>query len=202
MAPRRYWRGRQVSCYDCHNGPADSRPQHASAGHGAECSAPTPSAARRGHAPAGLNTGAAALTFRIVSQPAHGSVGVSNHGDVLPRARLRRYGHLHLRRWERLHRLQPRHRHGERGARAVLRLRRGARAAELACGLAGTVHRRGHTRQHHGDADLRMGLRGRHAAQHGCSRQPCLRGARHLLLVGGDSGFDGSNYHFGFHRHR
>lgn len=74
-----FWRGRQIGCYDCHNGPNSEAP-----------AANTPATA--GRAATNTISGAAVsmvlpatdpdgqpLVFRIVSQPAHGSVGLSNH---------------------------------------------------------------------------------------------------------------------------
>lgn len=74
-----YWRGRSVSCYDCHNGSNSSDPSS------------NPPAVVSGVATNTLNNASVsfvlpatdgngnALTFRIVSQPVHGSAGVSNN---------------------------------------------------------------------------------------------------------------------------
>jgi hypothetical protein len=74
---RNLWRGRTISCYDCHDGVNSSNPSpHAPATvtglstntlNSASVAVPLP-----GTDPAGNP-----LTFRIVSQPAHGSVAVS-----------------------------------------------------------------------------------------------------------------------------
>jgi PKD repeat protein len=74
---KNYWRGRTVSCYDCHNGPNESDPStHPPA------VAQTLSTNTTSGASVALTlqaTGAGTKTYRIVSQPAHGSVGVSNN---------------------------------------------------------------------------------------------------------------------------
>jgi len=68
-----FWRGRRVGCYDCHNGPngPDS---------GAAPAAPTVTnvvAATDSGVPVAVNLLGSTNTFRIVSQPVHGTVGLS-----------------------------------------------------------------------------------------------------------------------------
>ena len=72
---RNFWRGQQIGCYDCHNGTVD----HGNAGPAA------PTAANIGGTnAAGLPVnlalqGSGAAIWRIVSQPAGGTVGLSNN---------------------------------------------------------------------------------------------------------------------------
>jgi hypothetical protein len=75
MRGKNYWRGQAVSCYDCHNGP------------GGEGSSSHPPAVAQNISTTTLSiapvamtlqaSGGGTLTYRIVSQPAHGSVGLS-----------------------------------------------------------------------------------------------------------------------------
>lgn len=74
---KNYWRGRTVSCYDCHNGPNESDPSTHPAAVAQNAATNTTSGAA-----VSLTlraTGAGTLTYRIVSQPAHGSVGLSSN---------------------------------------------------------------------------------------------------------------------------
>ena len=74
-----YWRGKQVGCYDCHNGANSSNPTantppvvtnvFANALSGASVAMTLPGSDANGNA----------LTFRVVSQPAHGAVGVASN---------------------------------------------------------------------------------------------------------------------------
>ena len=75
---RSYWRGRVVSCYDCHNGGTSSDPTtHPPA----TAQTPAPATATGGSSVAiPLSaSGGGTLTWRVVSQPAHGSVAISNN---------------------------------------------------------------------------------------------------------------------------
>ena len=66
-----FWRGRTVGCYDCHNGPS---------GNGTAPTAPTVSAvtaATDAGVPVTVSLAGSTNTFRIVSQPAHGTVGLA-----------------------------------------------------------------------------------------------------------------------------
>jgi hypothetical protein len=73
LAGRFFWRGQRIGCYDCHNGPD---------GDGSAAAAPTAASVSR-TTPAGqpvtLTLTASAGSLRIVSQPEHGSVGLSNN---------------------------------------------------------------------------------------------------------------------------
>ena len=67
-----FWRGRQVGCYECHNG---------SDGGGSAPAAPTVSSASAfttSGIPVSFTLPASINRLRIVSQPAHGSAGISN----------------------------------------------------------------------------------------------------------------------------
>lgn len=67
-----FWRGRTVGCYDCHNGPS---------GNGTAPAAPTVTnvtAATDAGVPVTVPLTGTTNTFRIVSQPAHGTVGLTN----------------------------------------------------------------------------------------------------------------------------
>jgi hypothetical protein len=66
-----FWRGRSVGCYDCHNGPS---------GNGTAPAAPTVTAvagATDAGVPVAIGLSGSTNTFRIVSQPAHGTIGLS-----------------------------------------------------------------------------------------------------------------------------
>ena len=80
--PRLFWKATRVGCYDCHNGP------NGSDGGGSAISPPTVSNAAPAPFPAGApltiplhgsDPAGRSLTFRIVSQPLHGSVSLSNN---------------------------------------------------------------------------------------------------------------------------
>ena len=71
---RSFWRGQQIGCYDCHNGVVD---------HGNPGPAAPGATSVSGSTSAGLPktfalTGSGAVTWRIVSQPANGTVAISN----------------------------------------------------------------------------------------------------------------------------
>lgn len=73
---KNYWRGRTVSCYDCHNGPNSTDPSSQP-----QAVVQSLNASTTGGVPVNVTlqaTGGGAMTYRVVSQPAHGSVGVSN----------------------------------------------------------------------------------------------------------------------------
>jgi hypothetical protein len=72
----RFWRGRQIGCYDCHGGVTGGD------GGGAypEPGAANVTASTDANAPVNLTfTGSGAISWRIVSQPANGAVGISNN---------------------------------------------------------------------------------------------------------------------------
>lgn len=67
-----FWRGRTIGCYECHNGPGGS---------GTAPAAPTVSpvtAATDSGAPVTIALSGSTNTFRIVSQPAYGTVGIAD----------------------------------------------------------------------------------------------------------------------------
>ena len=82
---RTYWRGRTVSCYDCHNGPNSSDPSTHSP---ATAQPPAPATTPNGTAVSLplTATGSGTLTWRVVSQPAHGSATIvtNNSATYLP----------------------------------------------------------------------------------------------------------------------
>jgi hypothetical protein len=75
---KHYWRGYTIGCYDCHNGPNNEL-----ASPNTPPTAGNVAASTLNSVPVNLPLSATdpngnPLTFRVVSQPAHGSVGVSN----------------------------------------------------------------------------------------------------------------------------
>ncbi len=80
-ATRTFWRGTQIGCFDCHDGPGDHNHDLATTH-----PAPTVSAASASTSsgiPAGLNPTVSAGTLRIISQPANGTVAVSNNTQLI-----------------------------------------------------------------------------------------------------------------------
>ena len=80
-ASRLFWSGTQLSCYDCHNGPNGddggttiAPPTVANPAPAALPAGTTLTIPLQGSDPAGRG-----LTYRIISQPAHGSVSLSNN---------------------------------------------------------------------------------------------------------------------------
>ncbi len=75
-----YWRGRQIGCYDCHWGPNSTDPSSLfnSPPVVSDFATNTSSGAALSVQLPGLDADGDPLTFRIVSQPQHGSVGLSN----------------------------------------------------------------------------------------------------------------------------
>ena len=72
---RSFWRGQQISCYDCHNGTVD----HGNPGPAAP-SVSAVSATTSAGVPCNITlTGSGAQTWRIVSQPVSGTIGLSNN---------------------------------------------------------------------------------------------------------------------------
>jgi hypothetical protein len=71
-----YWRGRTVSCYDCHNGSGSSDTSTHPPALAASFATNTTSGATIDVVLTA--SGAGALSFRVVSQPEHGSAGISN----------------------------------------------------------------------------------------------------------------------------
>jgi hypothetical protein len=72
--PVQLWQGRRIGCYDCHNGaggPDDGAPRP-------EPGAATTPVSTDANVPVNLTlTGSGAVSWRIVSQPANGTVGIS-----------------------------------------------------------------------------------------------------------------------------
>jgi len=76
---RNLWRGRSVSCYDCHDGVNSSNPSTHSPATVTGVSTNTLNSASVAIQLPGTDPGGNPLTFRIVSQPAHGSIAVSGN---------------------------------------------------------------------------------------------------------------------------
>jgi hypothetical protein len=74
-----YWRGQQVGCYDCHDGVFSSNPTMNTSPFVSAVSTNTLSGASVAMTLPGSDADSNPLTFRIVSQPAHGSVGISGN---------------------------------------------------------------------------------------------------------------------------
>jgi hypothetical protein len=73
---KQFWRGFQVSCFACHNGPASSEPSPNQAPLVANRSETTPSDVALPLTLSGTDANGHVLTFRVISQPAHGKVGL------------------------------------------------------------------------------------------------------------------------------
>ena len=73
------WRGRTVSCYDCHDGVNSSNPSSHLPATVTGVSTNTLNSASVAMVLPGTDPASNPLTFRIVSQPAHGSVAVSGN---------------------------------------------------------------------------------------------------------------------------
>jgi hypothetical protein len=76
---RTFWRGQQVGCYDCHNGANSSDPSANTTPAVASVSTNTSNAAALAFALPGSDANGNPLAFRVVTQPAQGSVGVTNN---------------------------------------------------------------------------------------------------------------------------
>jgi hypothetical protein len=78
MGTKRFWRGFQIGCYTCHNGPSsdNTNPNRAPAVQNGslQTTYSQPASVNLGGTDADGNT----LVFRIVTQPVHGTVGLSN----------------------------------------------------------------------------------------------------------------------------
>ena len=74
-----YWRGQQVGCYDCHDGANSSNPAANTPPVVAGVVTNTLNSASVVMTLPGTDANGNPVTFRIVSQPAHGSLGVTNH---------------------------------------------------------------------------------------------------------------------------
>ena len=75
---RNFWSGQQVGCYDCHNGANSSDASANTPPTASNVTASTPNSAPVNLTLVATDLNGNPLTFRVVSQPAHGSVGVSN----------------------------------------------------------------------------------------------------------------------------
>ncbi|MCU0788118.1 MAG: Ig-like domain-containing protein, partial [Verrucomicrobia bacterium] len=75
---KRFWRGQTVGCYDCHNGPTSEAPSANTPPVVASLTTNTTSGAPISFPLPASDPNANPLTLRIVSQPHHGSVGLSN----------------------------------------------------------------------------------------------------------------------------
>ena len=73
-----YFRGKQVSCYDCHDGANSSNPSANTPPVVADVSTNTTSGQSVAVTLPASDANGNTLTLRVMSQPAHGSVGVSN----------------------------------------------------------------------------------------------------------------------------
>lgn len=74
---RNYWRGQQVSCYDCHNGASSENPSANIPAVVSNVSTSTVSGVSVAMTLSATDVNGNALTFRIITQPQHGSVGVN-----------------------------------------------------------------------------------------------------------------------------
>jgi len=73
---KQFWRGFQVSCYACHNGPSSDHTTTNTAPVVSDLAAATPADVAELVALSGTDANGDSLSFRIVSQPAHGTVGL------------------------------------------------------------------------------------------------------------------------------
>jgi PKD repeat protein len=76
---RYYWRGKQVGCYDCHNGSNSSDPSANTPATVSNATTNTLNSAVVNLTLPVTDPNGNTLTFRVISQPEHGSVGVSNN---------------------------------------------------------------------------------------------------------------------------
>ncbi len=72
-----FWEGFEVGCYACHDGPSDESPTSNAAPAVPDRSLATPSDAPLAITLGGTDADGDALTFRIVSQPSHGTVALT-----------------------------------------------------------------------------------------------------------------------------
>ena len=79
---RTYWRGFQIGCFHCHNGPGESDPVPNAAPVVAGASASTAAGVPVSVSLAASDANGHALTLRIVDQPPHGTVALSNRTAV------------------------------------------------------------------------------------------------------------------------
>ena len=74
-----FWRGQQIGCYDCHNGANSSNPSANIPATTSNLTTNTLNDSAVSMALSATDPNGNALTFRVVSQPANGSVGISNN---------------------------------------------------------------------------------------------------------------------------
>lgn len=90
---KNYFEGKQVGCYDCHNGPNSENPTTNGAPSVPNLSVATPNDTPRPISLNGTDPNGNPLTYRIVSQPQHGTAGiVGNVATYYPNAA---YPNLH-----------------------------------------------------------------------------------------------------------
>ena len=78
LGTKRYWRGQTVGCYGCHNGPNSEAPSANTPPTVANLSTNTTSGSPVGLVLTAGDPNGNPPSFRIVPQPHHGSVGLSN----------------------------------------------------------------------------------------------------------------------------
>jgi hypothetical protein len=104
------YKGAEIGCYNCHNGPAQSSANTSALPVATSFTTNTVS----GRALAvTLPVSGAGATPHIISQPAHGSVGLTNSMAIC------RHGQVHVRRLEWREEFPARHGHGDGGPRPV-----------------------------------------------------------------------------------
>jgi hypothetical protein len=74
---KRFWRGQRIGCYDCHDGPNSEDPAVNTPATVGNISTNTLNSAPLKMVLPAIDPNGDSLTFRIVSQPAHGSVGIN-----------------------------------------------------------------------------------------------------------------------------
>jgi hypothetical protein len=77
FGPRQIWRGAQIGCYTCHRGPSDSRPNPNHAPQIDDASASTSLDTAASIALEARDPDNDPLTLRVISQPSHGTAGLS-----------------------------------------------------------------------------------------------------------------------------
>jgi hypothetical protein len=82
-----FWRGFQIGCYACHNGPSSENGNSNRAPSVANLTLTTQSGTQAGVRLQGSDADGNTLTYRIVSQPSHGTVGLTgSHATYFPEA--------------------------------------------------------------------------------------------------------------------
>ena len=76
---KNWWRGFQVGCYNCHNGPSSEDGNNNSPAVVSNVTTNTSNNTSLAFHLPGADANGNPLTFRVVSQPAHGTVGLSNN---------------------------------------------------------------------------------------------------------------------------